>query len=45
MSKDLVKNSEKTKKQNWFVSTWNYFSTYEKVWFFSIVVLAVLFAF
>lgn len=45
MSKDLVKNSDKTKKQNWFVSTWNYFSTYEKVWFFSIVVLAVLFAF
>lgn len=45
MSKDLVKKSENSKKQNWFVSIWNYFSTYEKVWFFSIVVLAVLFAF
>lgn len=45
MSKDLVKKSENSKKQNWFVSIWNYFSTHEKVWFFSIVVLAVLFAF
>lgn len=45
MNKDLINNKEKTKKQNIFVSTWNYFSIYEKIWFFSIVILAVLFAF
>lgn len=33
------------KKENWFVRTWNYFSTYEKIWFFSIVVLSFIFAF
>lgn len=24
---------------------WNYFSTYEKIWFFSILILSVVFAF
>lgn len=33
------------KKQNFFVRTWNYFTTYEKIWFFSIVVLSFIFAF
>lgn len=45
MNKDLTKNTNKNHKQNWFVSTWNYFSTYEKIWFFSIIVLAIIFAF
>ncbi len=27
------------------IDLWNYFSTYEKVWFFSILILAVVFAF
>ncbi len=31
--------------QNFFKKIWNYFSTYEKIWFFSIVVLSVVFAF
>ncbi|MBQ9657540.1 MAG: nicotinamide mononucleotide transporter [Clostridia bacterium] len=28
-----------------FVNLWNYFTTYEKVWFFSILVLSIIFAF
>ena len=32
-------------KKNWFVRFWNYFSTYEKIWFFSILVLSIVFAF
>ncbi len=30
-------------KKNWFVRVWNYFTTYEKIWFFSILVLAIVF--
>ena len=33
------------KKENKLKKLWNYFSTYEKVWFFSITILAVVFAF
>ena len=43
---------EAEKKQSWFsrawnkiVNVWNYFTTYEKIWFFSITVLAFVFAF
>lgn len=32
-------------KQNFFKKIWGYFSTYEKIWFFSIVSLSILFAF
>lgn len=38
-------NDANGKKENWFKRTWNYFSTYEKIWFFSIVVLSIIFAF
>lgn len=33
------------KKTNKFVKLWNYFSTYEKIWFFSILALSFIFAF
>lgn len=33
------------KKINFFVKLWNYFSTYEKIWFTSILVLSIIFAF
>ena len=33
------------KKENRFKRVWNYFSTYEKIWFFSIIFLTILFAF
>ena len=43
---------EKEKKESWLsrawakiVNVWNYFTTYEKIWFFSITVLAFVFAF
>lgn len=39
------KNKTTTKKKNIFARTWNYFTTYEKIWFFSIVILSVVFAF
>lgn len=45
MSEDLTQNKANSKKQNWFVRTWNYFSTYEKIWFFSILVISFIFAF
>ena len=32
-------------KENWLKRFWNYFTTYEKVWFLSIIVLSVVFAF
>lgn len=32
-------------KENKFKKIWNYFTTYEKIWFFSITVLAFIFAF
>lgn len=32
-------------KQNFFARTWNYFTTYEKIWFFSIIILSFIFAF
>ena len=38
-------NNNKNEKKNFFVRVWNYFSTYEKIWFFSIVALSILFAF
>lgn len=34
-----------TTKQNKLLQLWNYFTTYEKVWFFSITILAFIFAF
>ncbi len=34
-----------TTKQNKLIQLWNYFTTYEKVWFFSITILAFIFAF
>lgn len=34
-----------TRKQNFFIRLWNYYSTYEKVWFFGITILAFAFAF
>lgn len=36
---------ETTKSQNKFLKLWNYFTTYEKIWFFSILVLSIVFAF
>ena len=33
------------KKENVFVRLWNYYSTYEKCWFFGITILAFVFAF
>ena len=33
------------KKENKIKKLWNYFSLYEKIWFFSIVVLTIVFAF
>ena len=33
-----------TKKENKLKKLWNYFSTYEKIWFISITVLAIVFA-
>ena len=27
------------------INLWNYFTTYEKIWFFSILILSVIFAF
>lgn len=32
-------------KENKFLKLWNYFTSYEKIWFFSIVILSVIFAF
>lgn len=42
---DNSKQNDNGKKKNIFVRIWNYFSTYEKIWFFSIVALSILFAF
>lgn len=36
---------EETKKKNAFSRLWNYFTLYEKIWYLSILVLSVLFAF
>ena len=33
------------KKKNWIKRLWGYFSTYEKIWYLSILVLSVVFAF
>ena len=41
----MEKKKKKEKKENKLKKLWNYFSTYEKVWFFSITILAVVFAF
>ena len=32
------------KKKNWFIRLWNYYTTYEKIWLFSIITLSILFA-
>lgn len=45
MNKNNTVGDFSTKKQNWFVRVWNYFTTYEKIWFFSILVLSIVFAF
>lgn len=34
-----------TQKENILKKLWNYFTTYEKIWFFSITILSVIFAF
>jgi nicotinamide mononucleotide transporter len=39
-----MQQTKKTFKQR-AVDLWNYFTTYEKIWYFSILVLAILFAF
>lgn len=48
----MENESLKNKKVNWLnrvytsaVNLWSYFSTYEKVWFFGILILAFIFAF
>lgn len=43
-----VKNNQKPKeerKPNIFVKLWNYFTTYEKIWYASILIISVVFAF
>ena len=45
MNKNNTVGDFSTKKQNWFVRFWNYFTTYEKIWFLSILVLSIVFAF
>ena len=41
-----MENAQKIeKKENRFKRVWNYFTLYEKIWFFSILVLTILFAF
>lgn len=37
--------TENVKKDNKLKQLWNYFTTYEKVWFFTISIVAVIFAF
>lgn len=32
------------KKKNWFIRLWNYYTTYEKIWLFSLCTLGILFA-
>lgn len=45
-SKSLKSNLDNNgKKQNFFVKLWNYFTTYEKIWFSSILILSIVFAF
>ena len=34
-----------TRKQNFFIRLWNYYTAYEKFWFFGITILAFAFAF
>ena len=34
-----------TRKQNVFIRLWNYYTLYEKIWFFGITILAFVFAF
>lgn len=40
-----LKFENPNKKTNFFAKLWNYFTTYEKIWFFSIIILSVIFAF
>ncbi len=44
-NKNLKNNKPNDKKQNIIIKTWNYFSTYEKIWYFSILILSIVFAF
>ena len=41
----IQSQQSKDKKENVFKKLWGYFSTYEKIWFISIAVLAIAFAF
>ena len=49
VQQDGTEGKQSPKKQNKFAqrvkALWRYFTTYEKIWFFSILVLAILFAF
>ena len=45
MKQTNVQQDFSTKKRSWIVRLWNYFSTYEKIWFLSILVLSFVFAF
>ena len=45
MKQTNVQQDFSTKKRNWVVRLWNYFSTYEKIWFLSILALSFVFAF
>ena len=41
----IMKGIMEYTKENWITRTWNYFTTYEKIWFLSIIVLSIVFAF
>lgn len=34
--------NENNPKKNWFIRFWNYFTTYEKIWFLSLFVLTII---
>ena len=42
---DIISSIMENTKENWLKRTWNYFTTYEKIWFLSIIVLSIVFAF
>ncbi len=39
----IVQTAEKNHKKNWLKRLWNYYTTYEKIWLFSICTLGILF--
>lgn len=41
----MIMTTQTKENKNKLVQLWNYFTTYEKVWFFSITILAFIFAF